>query len=158
MYDDSVNKVPPSLMFPPEDISLWCDFLSIYVYILTNTAVVFCHLQDIWFHLASHIVIYLKSSFLTLLMEFCCHSSIFRSCVTTLSQTLSFWFFSHYSILDRGNKDCILYWTLRIQFTARLQPPAPNQNLKKETPILQKQWNETFYVIYPPGKISHCNT
>jgi hypothetical protein len=32
LYDDSVNKVPTSLMFPPEGISLWCDFLNIYAY------------------------------------------------------------------------------------------------------------------------------
>jgi len=32
LYDDSVNKVPPSLIFPPEGISLWCDFLNIYAY------------------------------------------------------------------------------------------------------------------------------
>lgn len=74
------------------------------IYMLIHTAVVFRYLQDISFHLTSHTDVYLKSSFLTLPKEFYCHSSIFRFCVTTFSQTLSFWFFSHYSILNTATK------------------------------------------------------
>jgi hypothetical protein len=129
LYMDSVNKVPPLLMFPPEGISLCCNFRNIFAYMIVNTAVVFHHPQDIYLHLASHIVIYLKSSFLTLSKEFYCHSFIFRFCVTTLSLTLSFWFFSHYSILYTTNKE--LHFVLKTENSIHCQacsPPAPNHN------------------------------